>query len=201
MPTSDKLDTILARVDAFRVSDAISRSDSDWSESDHPRDGGGQFSNGGGGSSGGKSYAGTEYHYAGQPPEPGSTASSNSEKNQGYGGAGITKHGTRIQHAWEKDPRPGDHRITPPPAASTSESGKTPKTAQGAPASTGKSKAAFVNEFMKAHKNREQDLSRLSQLSDEKLKKALELIEKHNVRDEDAKYMKELIKDVLKSSK
>jgi hypothetical protein len=66
---------------------------------------------------------------------------------------------------------------------------------------SGKSKAPFVNEFMKGSKNREQDLDRLSSMSDEKLKKALELLTKNNVNDDDAKYMKELIRDILKASK
>lgn len=75
----------------------------------------------------------------------------------------------------------------------------------GGPSSTsssgGKSKAPFVNDFMKGSKNREEDMSRLSKLSDEHLKKALDLITSHRLTDEDSVYMKELIRDVLKSSK
>ena len=52
---------------------------------------------------------------------------------------------------------------------------------------------------MKGHTNSEQDLGRLSGLSDEKLNQALALIEKHNVNDDDAKYMKGLIRETLKS--
>lgn len=69
----------------------------------------------------------------------------------------------------------------------------------GAPAA-GKSKAPFVNEFMKGSTNREADMARLSSMSDEKLKAALELLTKHRLTDEDSVYMKELIRDVLKSS-
>lgn len=67
--------------------------------------------------------------------------------------------------------------------------------------SKGKSKAEFVNDFMKGHLSRENDLFRLSQVTDDNLKKALEVLQTHNVNDDDAKYMRELIRDVLKSSK
>lgn len=64
----------------------------------------------------------------------------------------------------------------------------------------GMSKAPFVNAFMKDHKNREDDMARLGKTPDEKLKQALKLLTGNRVDDEDAKYMKELIRDVLKTS-
>lgn len=94
------------------------------------------------------------------------------------------------------------YKYAGPPDDGPSKSAKTAAT----PTSTskpaaGKSKAPFVNEFMKGSKNRESDMSRLSALSDEKLKKALDLITSHRLNDEDSVYMKELIRDTLKSSK
>jgi cell division septation protein DedD len=213
---SNKLDAVLTKCDAYErhvVGKIIEhRADSDFKESDHPRAKDGKFGSGGGNAS-------------------------SEEKNGGYGGAGIGKNGTRVQHAWEKEARPelGDRKIEWDPSQvarwQTQTSGatgtKATQVSQGAkttPASTavksaptttapspqaaptnsesgGKSKAPFVNEFMKGHTNREQDLSRLSGLSDEKLNQALALIEKYNVNDDDAKYMKELIRDTLKASK
>jgi hypothetical protein len=208
-----KLDAVLERVRT------VSRADADFKESDHPRNSDGEFSSGGGG---GKSYVGTTYRFAGQPDDPAPVgkhtgSSSGAEKNGGYGGAGVDKHGNRIQHAWEKEPRAGDHPITPPPSSGGQKPAATPavapKTASTpapqsskptsavSPSSGGKSKAPFVNEFMKASKNAEEDMNRLSQMSDEKLQKALKLLTDNRINDEDAVYMKELIRHVLKSSK
>lgn len=64
-----------------------------------------------------------------------------------------------------------------------------------------KSKAAFVNEFMHTSTNREEDMTRLGKLPDEKLRAALKVLTDNRVNDEDAVYMKELIRDVLKASK
>lgn len=237
------LDLILKCIDKFehrQAGDLVARAD-DFKESDHPRDKGGQFSSGGGGGmSPAEKSGGPLYRFAGQPKDPPAVGkrSTSGEQNGGYGSAGTTKNGVRVQHAWEKEGRPelGDRNIewdpvkvarwqaqtsgaagakaaTPvagvktAPASPAAKSAPTPPLAsssKAAPATSapgGQSKAPFVNEFMKGHTNREEDLSRLSGMSDEKLNKALELLKKHNVNDEGAKYMKELIRDTLKFSK
>lgn len=78
-------------------------------------------------------------------------------------------------------------------AGKKSDAKASPRAKQGGP-----SKAPFVNEFMKEHVNREDDLKRMGEKSPEKLKQAAELLEKHGVDDEDAKYVAELIKEVSK---
>lgn len=112
----------------------------------------------------------------------------------GGGGSPAEKAGNRL-YRFAGQPDDGPAKAKPAATKTTSASAPASKPAGG------KSKAPFVNEFMKGSKNRESDMSRLSALSDDKLKKALDLITSHRLTDEDSVYMKELIRDTLKSSK
>src|SRR5882724_41790 len=168
-----------------KIDQIISANDS-WEEGKHPRAEDGKFGSGGGSAA---ASGGPQYRFAGQPPEPSSKPTS----NEGYGSAGAGKHGERLQHAWEKEPRSGDTPIKRPPEASKAPAPAT-KPAGPSAASGGKSKAPFVNDFMKGSKSREEDMSRLSRLPDDHLRKALDLITSHRLTDEDSVYMKELLR-------
>jgi phage-related protein (TIGR01555 family) len=175
-----------------------------FEENKHPRGQGGQFGSGGHAATGNNKAdraetqvtVHKEYKFAGQPDDEGhkdpvskldpakiKAAQAHSEKVAGMMGKG----------AEGEKPTPKSHH-EPQKAKAASE--QSPRAAQG-----GVSKAPFVNQFMSGHKNREDDMNRLSALPVEKLQKALQLLTANKVNDEDAKYMKELIRDLLKASK
>ncbi len=174
--------------------------ESKFEEGKHKRGPGGQFGSGGHAAAGNKAdraetsvVVHKEYKFAGQPDEPGhenpagkldpekiKAAQAGSEKVAGMMGKGAA----------EGAKKPDAYGAVKPVAANE----KSPRAQQG-----GASKAPFVNQFMSEHKNREDDISRLGKIPDEKLNKAYSLLK--NVNDEDAKYMKELIREVLKASK
>jgi uncharacterized protein len=183
-----------------------------FEESKHKRGPGGQFGSGGhaAASKPDPHRAETqvtvhkEYKFAGQPddPEDKPTSKLDSKKVQaaqtgsekiaammlGGESEGAEPSGEKEKPAAKADPK--SYEKVKPVAASEN----SPRSSQG-----GASKAPFVNQFMSEHKNREDDMARLGKLPDEKLKKAYELLK--NVKDDDAQYMRELIRDVLKSSK
>ena len=165
-----------------------------FEESKHPRGKGGQFGSGSGNNKADRAETSVvvhkEYKFAGQPDDPGhenpagkldpakiKAAQAGSEKVSSLMGGGK---------------KPDNYSAVKPVAGNE----KSPRASQGGP-----SKAPFVNAFMAGHKNREDDLARLGKMPDEKLKAAFELLKKHKVDDEDAKYMKDLIRDVLSASK
>jgi phage-related protein (TIGR01555 family) len=182
--------------------------ESKFEESKHKRGPGGQFGSGGHAAADPHTTAGgaktevnppaqskgtvtttKEYRFAGQPDDPGHerVASALDPKKIKATQAGSEKVASLMSGAEKK---PDAYSAVKPVAANE----KSPRAQQG-----GASKAPFVNAFMSEHKNREDDIQRLSKLPDEKLNKAYSLLK--NINDEDAKYMKELIREVLKSSK
>lgn len=177
-----------------------------FEESKHKRGPGGQFGSGGHAAAAKPKYdpyraetqvtVHKEYKFAGQPDDPGheNPASKLDPEKIKAAQAGSAKVSEMMGKGGEKpgtETKKSDKFGAVKPVAASE---KSARASQG-----GASKAPFVNEFMSGHKNREDDMSRLGKVPDEKLKKAYELLAK--VTDEDAKYMRELIRDVLKGSK
>jgi len=182
--------------------------DGKFEENKHPRDKGGKFGSGSGGAADPHTAAGgavTKQYTAGGPDDPSKT-SMVVTKEYHYAGPpddeGHNGPAGKLDPAKVKASQEGAEKVNKmmsghyEPQAAKEASEHSPRAAQG-----GMSKAPFVNAFMKDHKNREDDMSRLSKLPDDKLKTALQLLTKNKVDDEDAKYMKELIRDVLAASK